>query len=96
MQAFPDLDEVFYNVLTDRIKEKGFTDMQLFDAVNNVIDTCEYPRPVVGKFLSWDKKEPLFTHAQMIKMVEESGAYIWKSYDTVKVNEVTFWKKKTE
>lgn len=96
MQAFPDLEEGFYNVLTDRIKEKGFTDMQILDAVNNVIDTCEYPRPVVGKFLSWDKKEPLLTYNQMTKMVDESGAGVWKAYDTVKVDGVTFWKMKTE
>lgn len=96
MQAFPELDTGFYNILTDRVLEKGFTDMQFLDAVNNVIDTCEYPKPVIGKFLSWDKKETLLTYNQMVNMAQEIGGSVWKAYDVIKIDGATFWKKKTK
>lgn len=70
-QAFPNLEEGFYNILTDRVKEKGLTDSQIMDAVNNVIDTCEYPTPVIGKFLNFDKKQRLYTYNELSNLVSQ-------------------------
>lgn len=95
-QAFPSLEKGFYNILTDRVKEKGLTDAQIMDSVNHVIDTCEYPTPVIGKFLSWDKKRDLLTYNDMCKLAQESSGAIWKSYDIIENKGVKFWAKKQQ
>lgn len=94
--SFPQLPIQFYSILTDRIKEKGFTNQQLIDAVNNVIDNCVYPVPTIANFLNHDKKVKLFTYSDMLKKVHDSGcdSSIWKWYDKKKINGVTFWHEK--
>jgi hypothetical protein len=55
-KAFPNLTEDFYDLLCERLKAHNFTDKQLEDSVNNVIDTCLYPIPTVGNFIFQIKK----------------------------------------
>ena len=92
--AFPSLDKCFYDILTDRVIEKGMTDKQIMDAVNNVIDTCEYPTPVIGKFLSYDKKKQLFTYNQFAEMNMQGEKL--KYFDTIEINEVRYYYRKEE
>lgn len=54
--AFPDLPLGFYDILTLRLKEKNFTDMQFEDSINYVIDNCEYPKPTIAQFLKYVRK----------------------------------------
>ena len=82
-QAFPSLEKGFYNILTDRVKEKGLTDAQIMDSVNHVIDTCEYPTPVIGKFLGYDKKQRLYTYNEISDLVHKG-----ESMDYFEIKEV--------
>ena len=54
--AFPNLPVEFYDVLCERLKEKGFDDERIIKTVNGVIDTCKYPTPTIAHFITYDKE----------------------------------------
>ena len=56
-QAFPNLTKDFYDILCERLKAHNFTDEELSDAVNHVIDTCKYPTPTIAEFISFIKEQ---------------------------------------
>ena len=70
-KSFPALPEGFYEILSNRIKENGFSDQRLIDAVNNVVDNCPYPQPTIAQFISFDKKIKTFTYHQIVRLVED-------------------------
>lgn len=96
--SFSQLPPNFYIILASRLKEKLFSDQQLIDAVNNVIDTCVYPVPTIANFLSFNKKIRLFTYQEMLKKVHDSGGDpgIWDYHDKKKIEGITFWYLKSE
>ena len=73
--TFPALPKGFYDVLNDRIKEKGFSDQRLMDAVNHVIDTCVYPTPTIANIISFDKRIKLYTHNEVLAIVDKGGSF---------------------
>ena len=62
--AFPALSPDFYTVFMDRVKDNGFSNNRLTDAVQYVIDNCVYPQPTIAQFISFDKKIKLYTYEQ--------------------------------
>jgi len=52
--AFPTLQEGFYDILCERLKANGFNDEELEKAVNYVIDNYKYPNPSIAEFLNFD------------------------------------------
>jgi len=78
-KAFPGLPAGFYDVFADRIKENGFCDERLHDAVADVIDNCVYPIPTIANFISYDRTVKFKTHDQMCK--ED----LWSSHQAVKL-----------
>jgi len=54
--AFPALPVEFYDILCERLKEKGFDDARLSTVVNGVIDTCKYPTPTIAHFMMYDEE----------------------------------------
>ena len=84
-QAFPNLTPQFLSILLDRILEnETMTDRKLTDAVNNVIDTFEYPNPTVAKFLNYDKKVELLTYDKVVAMAQPKS----NIFDTYKAIDV--------
>lgn len=83
--AFPALPPGFYDVFSARLRDAGFTDERLTDAVNNVIDTCIYPMPTIAQFISWDKRITLLSYEQMLRKTSEMGEWIWSHYKAVKL-----------
>ena len=94
--TFPQLPIQFYSILVDRIRDKGFSNQQLTDSVNNVIDNCIYPQPTIANFLSHDRKIRLFTYQEMLKKIHDSGgnSEVWKMHDKKTVNGVVYWFEK--
>lgn len=70
--AFPALGDGFYEILSDRINNIGFTDKRLSDSVNQLIDTCTYPTPTIANIISFDKRIKLYTHADLVKHLNEN------------------------
>ena len=86
-KSFPSLPIGFYDVFTDRLRENGFNDDRLRDAIAFVIDNCHYPQPSIAEFISYDRKYKVYTYAQMLKMSDEMGPSIWNIYKPVKMAE---------
>jgi len=70
-KAFPSLPGTFFEVLNRRIKELKFTDQRLIDAVNYVIDKCQYPTPTVSNFISFDKEVEILCYKDVLKLLVE-------------------------
>ena len=66
--CFPDLEQGFYNQFNRLIKNDGFSDQRLIDAVDHVIKTCIYPRPTIAQFLSYDHRIDLHSYQNIKKM----------------------------
>ncbi len=86
-KAFPALPAGFYDVFATMIKEDGFCDARLRDAVNHVIRTCIYPTPTIAQFISFDKTVPHRNYEQMCK---EALTYdgVWKEWLAIKYPEL--------
>ena len=93
--AFPALTPEFFTLLIDRLKEKGFTDERLNDAVNNVIDKCQYPTPTLANFLSFDSRVKVYDYYQLCTMVDRQEASL-DSFDKIKINGKLFWVRKSD
>ena len=70
--AFPNLPAGFYDVLSERAKDQGFSNTRFIDAVNHVIDTCRYPTPTIADFIGFDKRINLFSYWEYINKEEGS------------------------
>ena len=89
-ESFPGLHEGFFIVLSDRLKEKGFTDLRLMDSINNLIDTCPYPTPSIANIISWDKQINLYTYDEMLKM-NDNGMKPFEYHKRVFVSKIPLW-----
>jgi hypothetical protein len=83
-QAFPGLPAGFYEVFAERIKENGFCDARLRDAVACVIDNCIYPMPTIAQFISFDRRVKYHTYEEMLKITNENED-AWKNYQAVNI-----------
>lgn len=72
--AFPSLPVEFFRLLGERMKEKGFTDGKMKDAINHVIDNCKYPTPAIAEFLSFDKVVKLYSYQEAAILVTKGLA----------------------
>lgn len=93
--AFPALPPEFFQILIERFKAKGFCDTRLVDAVNNVIDNCQYPTPTLANFLSYDKNVKLYTYQQFISLVTEHKAS-FETYTKVKCGGIILYVSKAD
>ena len=93
--AFPDLNKEFYQLLKERIMEKGFSDQRLTDAVNHVIDTCLYPTPTLANFLSFDKRVKLITYQELCTLIGKGEATM-DAYERMRINGKVFFVRKDE
>lgn len=94
--AFPTLPREFFTLLSNRIKENGFCDERLNDAVCHVIDNCIYPQPTIAQFISFDKKIRLFNYNEMLEKVNEFGSSAWDMHDKKRINGIVYWYLKTD
>lgn len=88
--AFPALPPEFYKLLIERVKDKGFSDQRLIDAVNNVIDTCQYPTPTLANFLSFDRRVKLFDYREVVSLVTKQEAK-FDDFSRIKMNGSVFY-----
>lgn len=90
--AFPSLQPEYYSLLIDRLKDRGFSDQRLIDAVNNVIDNCQYPTPTLANFLSFDKRAKIYNYQEMCNVV--SSNHLKPDYfSKIRINGKLFWIK---
>jgi len=83
--AFSALPKEFYDILSSRLADNGFTDERLKDAVNNVIDTCLYPTPTIAQFISFDKRIKVHKYPEIVKMVEDGDPNAFNRYKRIEL-----------
>lgn len=86
-QAFPALPVDFFEIFSDRIKENGFDDQRLNDAIMHVIDNCVYPTPTIAQFISFDKRIKLYNYNQILKLNDELSGKAFEYYRPVRIGE---------
>lgn len=82
--TFPTLSNDFYDIFMERIKDKCFSDKRLKDAVNHVIDTCQYPTPTLANFLSFDKRVRILSYSELGVLVT-NGEALFSNYSKIKI-----------
>ncbi len=93
--AFPTLSPEFYLLFISRVKDKGFTDERLTDAVNHVIDNCQYPTPTLANFLSFDKRIKVISYDELCDLVGSQKAS-FNSYSAIIINEKRFYVRNSD
>jgi len=90
--AFPSLPPEFFKIFGERIKDKGFTNERLKEAVNNVIDNCQYPTPTLANFLSFDKRIKVYSYNEYCNAItsHEAGP---NDFSKIHINEKLYWVK---
>lgn len=83
--AFSALPKEFYDILSSRLADNGFTDDRLKDAVNHVIDNCIYPTPTIAQFISFDKRVKVYKYPEIIKMVEDGDPNAFDRYNRIEM-----------
>jgi hypothetical protein len=91
--AFPSLQKDFYDILSERIIAKQFTDERFSDAVDYVIDNCKYPCPSIADFMTYDSGYKLYTYAEILKMMDNVGSSVWNDFRPIEIKGIskTLW-----
>jgi len=93
--AFPQLEPIFFNLLTERIKVNGFTDERLIDSINFLIDNFTYPKPSIANVISFDKRIKLYDYDEVAKLVTNKETR-FENFAKIRRNGTLFWIKKTD
>ena len=93
-KAFPNLPEGFYDILLERVKETGFTDKRLKDAIDTLIDNFIYPTPAIANIIGFDKRVKLYTYQEVCDMIPQG--YKFEDFVKVKVKGKLFRITKAE
>jgi len=93
--AFPSLTPEFFQLFISRVRDKGFSDERLTEAVNHVIDNCQYPTPTLANFLSFDKRVKVLSYEELCDLVTTNRA-TFENYANIIINEKRFWVRKAD
>jgi len=87
--AFPSLQKEFYDLLSELVIQKQFTDARFSDTVNFVIENFRYPHPSIAEFISYDKGYTVYTYTNMLKMNDSIGSSVWNDYKRVEIKGIS-------
>lgn len=93
--AFPSLQQGFFSVLIERMKEKGFSDQRMIESVNYVIDNCQFPVPTMANFLSYDKRVKVYCYNEVCGLVTSKG-FSFENFCRIKINGSMYYIKKSD
>ena len=93
--AFPSLPKDFYMLLGERMKEKGFSDEKMKDAIHYVIDNCRYPVPTIAEFLSYDKVVKLYSYKEATEMATSHKAS-FEDFERRVIDGTRYWILKSD
>ena len=65
---FPELSPEFIAGVALMIRDSGFTDKRLMDAVKYVASHCQYPKPMAAEFLRYDRRVVVYTYDQIVNL----------------------------
>ena len=88
--AFPVLTSDFIVLLIDRITSNKFTHARVTDAINHIIDTCQYKQPSIAEIISYDKKIKVYTYNEIQAMCSP-GYMAFEKYKRITINGHPRW-----
>ena len=92
--SFPKMDDVFFNLLSERIVEKKFTAQRLKDAVNYLIDNFQYKELNISDVIRFDKRLKLYTYNDVCCLLPHG--YTFNDFERRIIKSQSFWVKKTD
>lgn len=93
--SFPNLDKLFFTILTERVIKNGFTEQRLKDATEYLIDNFKYPKPSIAEIINFDKKLKLYSHNEVVILIEEDKAR-FEDFHRHWIGDVMYRVKKSE
>ena len=93
--AFPNLDKLFFTILTERLIKNGFTAQRFKDATEYLIDHFKYPKPSIAEIINFDKKLKLYSHNEVEILINEDKAR-FDDFHRHWINGVMYRVKKSE
>ncbi len=81
--AFPDIQNGYIALLTERILEHKFTKKRLQDAVNFCIDNFQYKLPNISNIISYDQKVKVYTYNDILDFNHITGT-AFKDFKRIK------------
>ena len=70
-KAFPKLESGWFEILLERVIANNFTKEILEEAVNNVIDICQYSEPTIAMILSYKKSNKVYTYEELLEISKD-------------------------
>jgi len=93
-KAFPDLDDNWFAILKERLKDRKFTDERLIRAVNSTIDNFKYGKPNIAEIMNYDEAIEMIRYADLQAKARIEGYLIINDYKAVNVNGEKFFTPK--
>jgi hypothetical protein len=84
----------FMAELSKAVVRKKMTARQLSDAVDNLIETCKYPRFSIAEVVGYDKKVRLYDYDEYCGMCHPGMPA--DTFESVQVDDVTYFAKKAD
>lgn len=78
-------NDLFFDLLSERIVSNGFTCERLKDAVNSVIDGFGYKELNISDIIRYDRKIKLYTYAEVAELVT-SGKASFNDFEIKNIN----------
>lgn len=89
------MSDDFFNILSERLSDNGFSDERMKDAVNYVIDNFQYKELNVSDIIKFDKRVKLYTYNEVCNMVTKGQAN-FSDFDIREINGNFFRVKKSD
>lgn len=87
--AFPKMQDIFFDLLAERIKENRFSGKRLRDATNYVIDNFQYKELNVADIVKFDKTAKVYTYNEVCSMITK-GLASMEDFEIVEINGVPY------
>ena len=72
--AFPRMAPEFFNLLAERVVERGFTAARLRDAVNETLDGFRYRELSIADIIGYDRRLRLYSYKEVAALVTRGEA----------------------
>ena len=93
--AFPKMGNEFFNLLSERVVDNGFSSDRLNHAINYVLDNFQYKELNISDIIRFDRRAKLYTYIEVCQLVT-SGKAVWEDFEKREINGTVFRIKKAD
>lgn len=89
------MEKTFFDILTERLIDNGFSAERLKDSVNNILDNFSYKEFTIADIVRFDKRVKLYNHAEVCSLVT-AGKASFEDFVVKEIDGEFFRVKKTD